>query len=72
VKVDGGVRELFWRQLLFCFKAFHIGFLFIAVSYAGLFWAKLFEISRRTTWPFHIHNPETTMIGTKTKRVLKA
>jgi hypothetical protein len=28
-----------------------------------------FEISCRTEWPFHIHNPETTMSGMNTKRV---
>src|SRR5215471_21557504 len=26
--------------------------------------ADLFEIRRRTTWPFHIHSPESTMSGT--------
>ncbi len=26
-------------------------------------WADLFEISRRTTWPFHIHNPVRTITG---------
>ena len=26
----------------------------------------LFESSRRTTWPFHIHNPERIITGTKT------
>jgi hypothetical protein len=31
--------------------------------------ADLLPISRRTTWPFHIHNPERTMIGTKMNRV---
>src|SRR5260221_96918 len=32
-------------------------------------WAELFEKSRRTTWPFHIHNPVRTITGRKTNRV---
>jgi len=32
-------------------------------------WAGLFENSRRTTWPFHIHNPVRTIVGRKTYRV---
>ena len=35
-------------------------------------WTGLFEISRRRTWPFHIHNPERTITGTKTNRVAGA
>jgi hypothetical protein len=31
--------------------------------------ADLFERSRRTTWPFHIHNPERIIVGRKTYRV---
>jgi len=31
--------------------------------------ADLLETNRRTTWPFHIHKPETTTIGTKKNRV---
>jgi hypothetical protein len=31
--------------------------------------ADRFESSLRTTWPFHIYNPETIMIGTNTYRV---
>jgi len=34
--------------------------------------AHLFETSRRTTWPFHIHNPDRTITGTKTNRVAGA
>jgi hypothetical protein len=34
--------------------------------------ADLFEISCRTSWPFHIHNPEIIMKGTKTNRVADA
>jgi hypothetical protein len=30
------------------------------------------EISRRTTWPFHIHNPERSNIGRKTYRTVGA
>jgi hypothetical protein len=33
-------------------------------SYAGFF-----ETIRRTRWPFHIHNPESSMTGKKTNRV---
>src|ERR1700738_4717750 len=32
-------------------------------------WTDLFEISRRRTWPFHIHNPVRTITGRKTYRV---
>src|ERR1700685_1818105 len=31
-----------------------------------------FERSRRTTWPFHNHNPERTSTGTQTNRVTGA
>src|SRR5580700_6943375 len=36
------------------------------------YWADRFEISRRRTWPFHIHNPERTITGRKTNRVAGA
>jgi len=35
-------------------------------------WADLFEISRRRTWPFHIHNPERSITGTTTNRTREA
>jgi hypothetical protein len=34
--------------------------------------ADFLEMSRRTPWPFHIHNPERTITGTKTNRVAGA
>jgi hypothetical protein len=34
--------------------------------------ADFLEMSRRTAWPFHIHNPERTIAGTKTNRVAGA
>src|SRR5207244_4093830 len=34
--------------------------------------AGLLEVSRRRRWPFHIHNPERTIMGTKTNRVAGA
>jgi hypothetical protein len=34
--------------------------------------AGLFEMIRRTTWPFHIHNPDRTIIGKNTNRVAGA
>ena len=34
--------------------------------------SNLFEISRRRTWPFHIHNPERTSTGRKTNRTAGA
>lgn len=35
-------------------------------------WADLFEISRRTRWPFHIQNPVRTSTGMETKRTTGA
>src|SRR5215469_13078192 len=32
----------------------------------------VFQISRRTTWPFHIQSPERTSMGTKINRVAGA
>src|SRR5215471_7969104 len=34
--------------------------------------ADLFEMSRRRTWPFHIHNPERSITGTTTDRTKAA
>src|SRR5438046_3136027 len=69
VVVVSPVPKLFWLAALSVTCNLREGKpLFGATAHAN-HWAELFEISRRRTWPFHIHNPERTSTGTKTNRV---